>query len=234
MPLQPAVHEAYCNLLGRAFENDPMSRHLFKNDAARFGNVKTTFSFMLSMGIRHGTLHAAQNGEGLIVCLDSYLPCTSLRNQVRCGVLGLLFGVGLRNFLGILSYDRYSQRLHSQHARKDDVYLYIIAVAAEHRRKGVGGELLKRMLAGVTPGRRVYLETSNPDNIPFYEKHGFRILDDLAIPDSSVHIWPMVFPAATAPPETASSSWPAYRVGMVQQANARITLTRPSISEGLP
>jgi len=43
-----------------------------------------------------------------------------------------------------------------------------------------------------------FLETGTPRNVPYYERFGFRIVDDTDAPDGGPHIWFMRFdPAGT-------------------------------------
>jgi GNAT superfamily N-acetyltransferase len=61
------------------------------------------------------------------------------------------------------------------------VYVRVLGVAPERKGLGLGGALLTRALDWSRElGVRTYLETSNPDNLPFYRRFGFAILDELS------------------------------------------------------
>jgi len=36
-----------------------------------------------------------------------------------------------------------------------------------------------------------YLTTQNPDNVPFYARHGFAVTDEVDIPGDGPHMWLM-------------------------------------------
>ncbi len=36
-----------------------------------------------------------------------------------------------------------------------------------------------------------YLESSNPDNIPYYERFGFRVTGEIRLPEGGPSLWPM-------------------------------------------
>jgi hypothetical protein len=36
-----------------------------------------------------------------------------------------------------------------------------------------------------------YLESSNPDNIPYYQRFGFEITGEITLPDGGPSMWPM-------------------------------------------
>lgn len=55
-------------------------------------------------------------------------------------------------------------------------YLAWLGVAAARQGTGLGGELMTRCLEVVDGTHQpAYLESSNPRNVPFYERHGFEI-----------------------------------------------------------
>ncbi len=181
----------YYKLLADAFVNDPMCEFLFQDEAKRYDTVKKMFSFMFDLGVGYGKLITREDA-GLVVYADSYLTYKSAIHQIKKGVLRIPFTIGWRNFLNVLTYERFAQMLRDKYARKDDVYLFIIAVDPAQHRKGIGSSLISELKA-LTPGRRIYLETSNPRNIPFYEKNGFKQEEGCQLPGSDVYIWPMIY-----------------------------------------
>lgn len=58
----------------------------------------------------------------------------------------------------------------------EEVHIHDLAVAPEHRRKGVASALLQRLFEEIRGARRVRLEVraSNRAAQAFYKKHGFR------------------------------------------------------------
>jgi|GEM_PF-6873057 len=181
----------YYKLLADAFVNDPMCEFLFQDEAKRYDTVKEMFSFMFDLGVGYGKLITHED-VGLVVYADSYLTYKSAIHQIKKGALRIPFTIGWRNFLNVLTYERFAQMLRNKYAKKDDVYLFIIAVDPAQHGKGIGSSLISE-LKTLTPGRRIYLETSNPRNIPFYEKNGFRQEKGCRLPGSDVYIWPMIY-----------------------------------------
>jgi GNAT superfamily N-acetyltransferase len=57
------------------------------------------------------------------------------------------------------------------HPRDEHVYLWFLAVAPKKPRAGVGRALLARAIEDADAP--VYLDTSNPDNVPYYAGNGF-------------------------------------------------------------
>ncbi len=57
------------------------------------------------------------------------------------------------------------------HPKERHVFLWFLAVDPVHQRSGVGRALLGEVFDGA--GAPVYLDTSNPDNLPYYSSFGF-------------------------------------------------------------
>jgi ribosomal protein S18 acetylase RimI-like enzyme len=69
------------------------------------------------------------------------------------------------------------QQMASYHPKEPHWYLPLLGVDPAHQNKGVGGALLRHVTDRCDrDGVLAYLESSNPRNIPLYERHGFEIL----------------------------------------------------------
>ncbi len=78
------------------------------------------------------------------------------------------------------------------HPEEPHFYLSTIGVDPDSRGHGYGAALLSRIL-DVCDAERVcaYLESSNPRNISLYERHGFRAVVEVRLPDGPV-MTPMI------------------------------------------
>jgi GNAT superfamily N-acetyltransferase len=69
------------------------------------------------------------------------------------------------------------QQMARYHPEEPHWYLPLIGVDPSHQGRGLGGVLLDHALAICDrDGVAAYLESSNPRNIPLYQRHGFEIL----------------------------------------------------------
>ncbi len=83
------------------------------------------------------------------------------------------FGLSLRSLRVVNAIERV-------HPREPHFYLGILGVRQERQASGLGSALLADMLARCDDeGIPTYLEVSNPDNIPFYARHGFERGDEI-------------------------------------------------------
>lgn len=66
------------------------------------------------------------------------------------------------------------EQMASYHPREPHWYLPLIGVDPSHQGRGLGSALLRHALAECDRQHATaYLESSNPANIPLYERHGF-------------------------------------------------------------
>ena len=71
-------------------------------------------------------------------------------------------------------------------------YLAILGVDPYHQRKGLGSVLLKHVTRMLDDEKKVgYLESSNPQNISLYLRHGFEVMGEIQVGSSPV-ITPMI------------------------------------------
>jgi ribosomal protein S18 acetylase RimI-like enzyme len=70
------------------------------------------------------------------------------------------------------------------HPQEPHWYLGMIATRAEAQGTGAGSRMMRYTLGRVdADGLPAYLESTNPANIPFYERHGFAVVREARLPD---------------------------------------------------
>jgi ribosomal protein S18 acetylase RimI-like enzyme len=69
------------------------------------------------------------------------------------------------------------EQMEKYHPEEPHWYLATLGVDVNRQGKGLGSILMKHALTRIDrEGATAYLESSNPRNIPFYERHGFEVL----------------------------------------------------------
>lgn len=75
-------------------------------------------------------------------------------------------------------------RFEEHHPETPHFYLSLLGTRPASRGRGIGMALLAECLEDVdAAGAPAYLESSNPDNNPRYERHGFKALGGFSRPD---------------------------------------------------
>jgi GNAT superfamily N-acetyltransferase len=81
--------------------------------------------------------------------------------------------------------------MHKTHPREPHLYVWTLTVAPAFQRQGVGRVLLARAFERAAQfGVPTYLETANPDNLPYYGSLGFAEIGEHALPRSAT-LWLM-------------------------------------------
>lgn len=84
------------------------------------------------------------------------------------------------------------EQMGSYHPQEPHWYLPFIGIDSSRQGKGYGAALMKHALVPCDrDGMLAYLESSNPKNIPFYERHGFDLLGTIQV-GTSPPIFPML------------------------------------------
>ncbi len=81
--------------------------------------------------------------------------------------------------------------MDKKHPSEPHMYLALLGVDPSAQGNGIGRLLLQPRLDYCDEnGLPVYLETQKPDNLPFYERFGFKVRDTVAF-DKSPTLWSM-------------------------------------------
>jgi ribosomal protein S18 acetylase RimI-like enzyme len=90
---------------------------------------------------------------------------------------------------------RTSAVMDKGHPHDEHVYLWVLGVDPNHQRGGVGRALIARVAEDAEA--YVWLETANPDNVPYYASNGFEEVGRARLPRGAT-MWFMRQPSATA------------------------------------
>ncbi|MDJ0617685.1 MAG: GNAT family N-acetyltransferase [Calothrix sp. MO_192.B10] len=95
------------------------------------------------------------------------------------------------------------EQIESYHPHEPYWYLAILGVEANQQHKGYGSALMRHKLQECDKTNTIaYLESSNPNNIPFYEGHGFKVIGEIQAGES-----PTIFPMSRHPSQELSATF---------------------------
>ncbi|MEM9174360.1 MAG: GNAT family N-acetyltransferase [Myxococcota bacterium] len=196
-PRRPAVRpprdderRSVLDVLGRAFHDDPVATHLFPNPRTR--SRKWARFSGLAVDSMAGTAHVLTTDavEGAAIW--------QLPSEGNLG-LGQNLRIALRFFsiagFGVRRAMRLGEFTGAHRLREPHYYLAALGTDPPRQGRGIGSALMEPVLARADrEGIPSYLESSKADNVPFYRKHGFEVVEELHVPNGP-RVWSMLRPA---------------------------------------
>jgi ribosomal protein S18 acetylase RimI-like enzyme len=167
-----------------AFSADVATRWAFPEPSQYLAHFPAFVRAFGGRAFEHGTAYCAEDYGGAALWLPPGV-------QPDEDALGALFQRGVAeqtrgDLFAVL------EQMASYHPTEPHWYLPLIGVDPTRQGKGCGSALLKHALARCDrDGRLAYLESSNPANIPLYERHGFEVAGTIQA-GSSPPFWPML------------------------------------------
>lgn len=86
----------------------------------------------------------------------------------------------------------FSQLKYKDCRRLPHWYLAVIGSDTSVRGKGYGQALMRSRLDRVDAEHApAYLESSKPENVPYYQRFGFEVTGEIVVPNGGPTLWPM-------------------------------------------
>jgi ribosomal protein S18 acetylase RimI-like enzyme len=163
-------------VLARAFDQDPFYNWILPQDERRARSFVDIFELILRrMSDELAETFTTTDRSGCVIWKRPGTHKLSLLRQAQL----------LPAFASILGWSRiprgfrlieHMDALHARFAPEPHVYLYVLGVDPPQQGRGLGGKLLGPGFERADQERhRIYLETARAENVPFYERHGFKL-----------------------------------------------------------
>lgn len=196
-PARRADVVALSRVLGRAFHDDPVMRWLQPDAARRTAALPTFFATVARhhfLASSSSEVAVSADGVGAAALWDP----PGRWQQTSREQVAMVPGV-LRAFRGRLGAARaLAEQMKAVHPEEPHWYLAIIGSDPSVRGGGFGAALMRSRLERCdAEGAPAYLESSNPDNVPYYNRFGFEVTGQIVVPGGPT-LWPMWRPARSA------------------------------------
>ena len=170
---------ALAGSLARAFDDDPVMEWLFPDPRRRPRWTRTFFAVRLRQLLRQEEVWSTHQGTGAALWAQPDRWKLSLGETL--GLVGrIAAGVGLRTPQSLRGLTLIEER----HPREPHWYLAVLGVDPEAQGGGLGSALLEPVLRSCDEdGVAAYLESSKERNIAFYARHGFRVTEEVTMPN---------------------------------------------------
>jgi GNAT superfamily N-acetyltransferase len=183
LPTNPQSSRQVAQVLGKAFENDPVSIAVYKNYAAgkRLRALTVDFSIELSVCIHKGyPIHVKEDGK-IVAAAMIYPPGTYPLSIIDQWLI-VFKSFFMNGFYDIRNWLKWLEEIDKNHPTEAHYYLEYIGVEPGYQGKGYGSSLIKHLIHKADElGVGCYLENANPLNLPFYQHFGFQITSEKEI-----------------------------------------------------
>ncbi|MFI4974221.1 MAG: GNAT family N-acetyltransferase [Caulobacterales bacterium] len=184
---RPAEQDALLDTLLLAFSTDPCIRYTFPKAETYLAAFRPFAAAMGGRAIGAGAAYVADDGAAAAL----WLPPGVEGDSAALGELvGAYVAADKQQVLGEVVAGMSKFHPHEPHW-----YLAMIGVDPSRQGQGLGSAILKESLKRCdADGIIAYLESSNPKNVPLYERHGFEVMG-LIQPGDFPPLYPMLRPA---------------------------------------
>jgi hypothetical protein len=164
-------------LLCKAFDDNISVNYIVKQDSKRKRRIQKLMEYSFEFCHLFGHIYLSSDYKA---CALTLLP-----DQQRTTFQTILWNIqfvwqvtGLSGLKPLLNRESLIKKGYP--ADQSFVYLWFLGVEPACQRTGKGGALLTQIMQEAKQlNRPVYLETSSPDNVCFYQKHGFEVYSQL-------------------------------------------------------
>ncbi|MBO0805006.1 MAG: GNAT family N-acetyltransferase [Nocardiopsaceae bacterium] len=169
-------------VLARAFYDDPPMTWLLPDPATRLRRLTRMFATIIGIeSLSHGGVDIAHAGKEILggaIWLPPGHWQPGLREKVWAAPGHWRAVAG-----GEVRAARMGRALSSAHPREPHWYLKSIGIDPSSQGRGVASLLLRSRLEYCDRhGQPAYLEASNPEGVPLYERFGFRRIGNVGMP----------------------------------------------------
>jgi GNAT superfamily N-acetyltransferase len=175
--------------LAHAFEDDPVMSWIFPDDSKRLSYLEKAFGlFLRKIWLPQEECYATERLFGAALWLPPGKWHLGVGEQLR--LFPSMISVTGRNLPRLISVLNLMEKKHP----KDPAHYYLAVLGVEpaFQGRGFGGALMQPVLARCDrEGISAYLESSKRRNVVLYERHGFRVVEELRLPKDGPPIWRM-------------------------------------------
>jgi ribosomal protein S18 acetylase RimI-like enzyme len=180
--------DAMAAQMAKTFWDDPVAAHLMPNAARREAGLRAFFrTQMLSDYLPFGGCYVAEGYLGSAVWAPAGKPLAT-------GLSGILTMVPVLPYVAtnLVTTLRVLNLIETLHPHEPHWYLASLGTAVDHQGQGVGTSLMQPVLQHCdAEGIPAYLESSKERNVPFYRRHGFEVVKEVALPGNGPPLWTM-------------------------------------------
>lgn len=164
------------DILSSSFDDNKSVNYIVKQDNKRVQRLRKLMEYSFDVCFLFGDVFLSEDKKACALVVLPDKKKTTLKS-VLLDIKLIFFSTGVRNIKKALKRESEIKRLHPEGLI---YYLWFIGVDPNEQNRGIGGKLLQEIIQeGLSQNRKICLETSTQKNIPWYQKFGFSIYQEL-------------------------------------------------------
>lgn len=175
--------------MARAFDDDPIANWLAKQDARRARRIYDFMDAGLKMTERYNEIYTTDDIDGGAFWsppgkwkMGIFQQLMLMPQMMR--VVGSLRRVP--STMGAFNI------IEKKHPHEPHYYLLALGVEPDRQGRSIGTQLMRPVLEMCDRDKvPAYLESSKEVNVPLYERNGFRVTEEMVVPNGGPKIWLM-------------------------------------------
>lgn len=164
------------NILTESFNDNQSVNYIVKQDKKRKQRIRKLMEYSFDNCYFYGEIFLTDDKSGCALILLPDMKKNSLKS-ILLDIKLVVSCIGISNIKKAMNRE---SKIKELQPKKLMYYLWFIGVDPDQHNKGIGSALIKEVIEDANSKQRpVYLETSTLKNIPWYEKFGFEIYNQL-------------------------------------------------------
>lgn len=189
-PMTRADVPAVAVATARAFEDDPLFAWILPDEATRVAKATALYRAMFKPFMKLDFVEMSTTSECSGVAIWAGPEKWDPPSPAMLGAMPrILRAIGLG---GVSKLMAAMNAMKEVHPKEPHWYLAGLATDPPYQRTGVGSALVNPVLERCDRERLgAYLETQKPENVPYYQRFGFRVTKEIDLPKGGPRLWLM-------------------------------------------
>lgn len=164
------------DILTQSFATNQSVNYIIKQDKNKPERIRQLMDYSCEVCYLFGDVFLTEDKKACALVLYPDKKKTTFKS-VLLDIKLILYAVGLQNIKKTLNRETMIKKIQPKERM---YYVWFIGVTPAHQNNGLGTRLLNELIQDSTLKQRpIYLETSTLKNLPWYQKLGFRIYQEL-------------------------------------------------------
>ena len=165
-------------ILTSSFDKNESVNYIAKQDHKRIERIKSLMDYSFEMCYNFGNVYLTDDKKGCALVLYPHKKESSIQS-ILLDIKLILRCIGIENIGKAMKRESAIKELQP---KIQMYYLWFIGVDAKYQNNGIGSQLLEFVIADSEEKQLpVFLETSTLKNLPWYQKFGFKIYNELQL-----------------------------------------------------